>query len=62
MNIMKRNARVDAEFERLCNMLLNGQPVEGVNNVVLDNEFYARFGMSADDILGQLIDNLTLFY
>ena len=56
---MKREIRSEEEFERLCNMLMKGQSVEGVNNVILDNEFYAKFGMSADDILCQLIDNPT---
>ena len=56
---MKRKICGDEEFERLCDMLMNGQSVESLNNVILDNEFYAKFGMSAEDILCQLIDNPT---
>ena len=56
---MKRKKSCEEKFERLCDMLMIGQSVEGVNNVALDNEFYAKLGMSADDILCQLIDNPT---
>ena len=51
--------RVTAEFEKVCNMLMSGQCVNIDNNVNIDNEFYAHFGMSVDEILSQLIDNLT---
>lgn len=56
---MKRKICDKEKFERLCDLLMDGQPVDAVNNVILDNEFYAKFGMSADDILFQFIDNLS---
>ena len=56
---MQMEKRVTAEFEKVCNMLMSGQCVNIDNNVNIDNEFYAHFGMSVDEILSQLIDNLT---
>ena len=51
---MGRRARINKDFERLCQKMLDSSSLEGALSVGLDNEFYSHFGMSVEDISAQL--------
>lgn len=57
----------DIRYMNLCGRLLAGNRIDGCYDdmVWADNILYKVFGMSSDDImenLGQNVDNATIFY
>ena len=59
INGQKRKARINEDFERLCRMMMEDPSFRWRVSVDLDNEFYARFGMSADEVASCLRGHKT---
>ena len=51
----ERRLRVNEEFERLCQMMMDAPSFRWSVGATLDNEFYSHFGMSADEVAGKLL-------
>ena len=50
----QRRIRIKEDFEKLCQMMLDAPSLRWHVGVSLDNEFYARLGMSADELSDKL--------
>ena len=50
----ERTVRIKEDFEKLCQRILDAPSFRWHVGVSLDNEFYAHFGMSSDELSDQL--------
>ena len=48
-----RQARINEEFDRLCEKMMCDPSFMLTAGVAVDNEFYARLGMSFEEVLSQ---------
>ena len=55
----KRQVRTNEEFERLCEKMMGSPSFMLTPDAAVDNEFYARFGVSFEEALAQLYAQKT---
>ena len=54
-----RRGRVVTDFEKVCSSILDGYPFKEQVSVSVDNDLYATFGMSAEEISAQVSTQTT---
>ena len=54
IRVYENRSRTKEEFERLCEKILEDPSLGRGVPVRLDNEFYAHFGMSAEELSAEL--------
>ena len=50
INGQNRKLRLNEDFEELCRLMMDDPSFDWKVNVALDNEFYSRLGMSAEEV------------